>query len=120
MAVENVPGALVDVCSDCGGVWVDWLDGEVASVARRAARRAHGHSRAPGALQGACPGCGQELYADRYEPEGPEVFRCGGCAGTFVPRASLGPLGRARSAGPANGTPALTRALDALREWLLG
>jgi Zn-finger nucleic acid-binding protein len=108
MRVEPTSMAEVDVCDACGGMWVDWFDGELhalaveAEMARvergtplpqppldpNAAARAHAKH---------CPRCSQllgaELYrfADARDDElvaGVELFRCSDCAGAFVPRGS--------------------------------
>lgn len=103
MRCEAVPSAEIDVCDACGGLWVDWFDGEVHTVAAEAeaarAGRADapplGHARAGGSS--ACPRCARPLevelsrFTDATERElitGVELLRCPECAGSFVPRSS--------------------------------
>jgi Zn-finger nucleic acid-binding protein len=103
MRSEAIPSARIDVCDTCGGVWVDWFDGEVHSLAVEAeeARRARGERRsalhAGSLVTGTCPRCLVPLhaelraFADASESElvrGVELFRCSECAGCFVPRPS--------------------------------
>ncbi len=81
--------ASVDVCDDCGGVFVEWFDGEVSAALSGAAIPASPLAvRASG--DGNCPSCRVPLSSMPYpDPSGVVVARCGQCAGTFVPRASF-------------------------------
>lgn len=105
MRREPVPSAEVDVCDACGGVWVDWFDGEIHRLAAEAeaARLERGgqavrSTAAPGnGGTSNCPRCMRPLAPEHYrfndasEDElvtGVELFRCMECAGSFVPRAS--------------------------------
>lgn len=73
--------AEVDVCESCGGMWVDWFDGEVRKIAtetlrisepnlKAAAEAAPESEEKPPPSQesaiGACPRCSQHLVAERY------------------------------------------------------
>ena len=79
--------AVVDVCPDCNGLWVDWFDGEIATVAGSLDELppAHVASRATGT----CPLCATALVLLPYGDGAVEIFRCGECAGAFVPRRSF-------------------------------
>ena len=104
MSPEVVGDAEVDVCTSCGGIWVDWFDGELRKVARKVlASEADRASRlsAPSALServatGACPRCLRQLVAERYvvhapegdQPTGATLLRCEECAGAYVSRDS--------------------------------
>jgi len=104
MRCEAVPSAEVDVCDACGGLWVDWFDGEVHTLAAEAeAARVDRGTVPPGFTvparggSGACPRCQRALatelyrFADASDDElvsGVELLRCTECAGSFVPRAS--------------------------------
>src|SRR4051812_21090410 len=67
MTVEMLAEAEVDVCGACGGMWVDWFDGEVkrvatavlASESERASRPSAPTSslRNEAFATGACPRC---------------------------------------------------------------
>jgi Zn-finger nucleic acid-binding protein len=103
MRCETVPSAEVDVCDSCGGLWVDWFDGDVHTLAAEteAARIDRGtplptpNAKAGGS--GACPRCiralGPEHYRFRDASDdelltGVELLRCSECLGSFVPRSS--------------------------------
>lgn len=103
LRAEVVPSAKVEACDTCGGVWVDWFDGDVRTLAveAEAARLARGDrpSLVPAGTEGSgdCPRCqarlGNEVvrFADALEAElvgGVEILRCAECAGCFVPRSS--------------------------------
>lgn len=90
----------VDVCTSCGGIWVDWFDGEVrqvtaealggeASPPRPSIERA---SRNEAIAIGACPRCTRQIVAERYKVEGQatgaDLLRCEDCLGVFVTKSS--------------------------------
>jgi Zn-finger nucleic acid-binding protein len=92
------------LCDACGGLWVDWFDGELDAIAieQEAARVERGtplpsRPSQPPAGPGTCPRCtrplGPELFrfSDATEQDlitDVEVLRCPECAGAFVPRGS--------------------------------
>lgn len=104
--------AEVDVCESCGGLWVDWFDGEVRKIATETLRISSPDLRedAPppshASALGACPRCSKHLVAERYvmtspvsrgegrtslvpgKETGAELLRCEDCMGAFVTRAS--------------------------------
>lgn len=102
MRQEPVPSAEVDVCDHCGGLWIDWFDGDIPTLAveAEAARVERGTPIPSGpavAGNGICPRCTRALQADTFRfPEATpedlidhvELLRCADCAGSFVPRAS--------------------------------
>jgi Zn-finger nucleic acid-binding protein len=104
MRAENTQSAEVDVCDACGGMWVDWFDGDVQSIAIEAelARVERGTPLPPALGEKppspkCCPRCSQILSAELYRfadarddelVSGVELFRCADCAGAFVPRGS--------------------------------
>lgn len=102
----------VDVCPACGGIWVDWMDGDLRTVSERLAALPPG--RDVDELAAGCPVCRQAL--DPGELLGAIIHRCGSCAGTFLPRSSLTPL--AGAAPVREKDPLLTRLLEALGRWL--
>lgn len=93
------PVALVDLCTKCGGVWLDWEDGDFTELARRVP--AAPGRELPREGPGSCPRCHTPLAVELFQGTA-EVLRCGDCAGAFVPYASIGPI--------AAGTPAEARA----------
>lgn len=90
----------VDVCAACGGIWVDWFDGEVRQVTAEALGAApipprsetDRPSRNEAIAVGACPRCTRQLVAERYELEqqatGADLLRCEDCLGVFVTKSS--------------------------------
>ena len=93
------PAALVDLCTKCGGVWIDWEDGDFTELAR-----AIPPARAreiPRGGPGRCPRCNLPLAAEMFL-ESAVVLRCTECAGAVLPYASIGKI--------AAGTPADARA----------
>lgn len=99
MTTESVAQAEVDVCAACGGVWVDWFDGELRKVAAALVRGAGARAsqppterRAPNeaVATGACPRCTRQLAAERHAVAGTSVdlLRCEDCVGVFVSRSS--------------------------------
>jgi Zn-finger nucleic acid-binding protein len=90
--------AEVDVCDACGGMWLDWFDGEVRALATETLRvsspdlaaDASRKSSEPDAL-GACPRDHKQLVPERFVVPGQataELLRCEECMGAFVARAS--------------------------------
>lgn len=102
MSPEAVKDAEVDVCTSCGGIWVDWFDGEIRKVARVVLASEADRASRPssplgeGAATGACPRCLRQLVPERYvvhapdgdQPTGASLLRCEECAGAYVSRAS--------------------------------
>lgn len=88
----------VDVCTACGGIWVDWFDGEVRKVTTEALRAAppvappERTSRNEAVAFGACPRCTRQLARERYaidgQATGAELLRCEECMGVFVSAAA--------------------------------
>lgn len=78
--------AIVDLCPDCNGLWIDWFDGEIASVAAGVGGLPPAH--VPTRAGGACPVCAVPLALAPYGDDAVDILRCGECAGAFVPRAS--------------------------------
>ena len=76
MTIEVLEEAEVDVCGSCGGLWVDWFDGEVKRVAAevlagekvRLSRPSDPTSglRNEAFATGACPRCARQLAVERY------------------------------------------------------
>ena len=79
--------AVVDVCTECHAVWIDWFDGDIATVASDIevvktipVRVSDKHP---------CPRCRTELVSERLYQTGPYVYRCADCSGVLVPSAVL-------------------------------
>jgi Zn-finger nucleic acid-binding protein len=116
-ALEATPAgaAEIDVCPRCGGLWFDWTDGDLASLARKTTRETVGAHGAPGdaAGDGACPRCRDPLGDDTVR--GIKVARCGACAGAFVTRAAAEQI---VAAHPAPEGPRHIAFLDRVATWV--
>src|SRR3954447_26652042 len=76
MTIEVLEEAEVDVCGACGGMWVDWFDGEVKHVATEVLAGESSRASRPSAptsslrseafATGACPRCTRQLAVERY------------------------------------------------------
>ncbi|NUP12294.1 MAG: zf-TFIIB domain-containing protein [Polyangiaceae bacterium] len=114
---EQIRRALrIEACSACGGMFIDWLDGEVREVVNRVATPPAASEQHDGdAGDGACPRCGIALHSESIGDPTADILRCGSCAGAFV---SLSAFRLLRSAEDENDgsadDPILTRVLDAL------
>ncbi len=108
MRKGHTASAELDECAACEGLWLDWFDGEIHTVAveHEAARLERGTplsgpasrpSAPPEPASTSCPRCTRPLVVELYrfvdakEKElvtGVELLRCPECAGAFVPRGS--------------------------------
>jgi Zn-finger nucleic acid-binding protein len=113
LAPETVGEAVIDVCPACGGIWVDWFDGDLDEMVRGAPTAAAG--RGEGAGKGECPRCSLPLADERYLEGRTEIQRCGECAGAFVPRDAAKAIVEGGSAPPA--PDALSRLAAVLQRW---
>jgi Zn-finger nucleic acid-binding protein len=91
MEMRPAGDAIVDVCPTCRGLWLDWFDGDTLAVtelalplSRRPTPAAAGDPK--------CPRCTQPLAQREHDAGGPAVWRCGECAGTFLPRDTVDAL----------------------------
>jgi Zn-finger nucleic acid-binding protein len=91
MEMRTAGDAMVDVCPTCRGLWLDWFDGDTLAVTELAlplSRRAP----APASGDPKCPRCTLPLAQSEHAAGGPVVWRCGECAGTFLPRDTVDAL----------------------------
>lgn len=116
-ALEPTPAgeAEIDVCPRCGGIWFDWTDGDLASLARTATRSTSsgGAPTSDASGDGSCPRCRDPLGDDTVR--GITVGRCGSCAGAFVTRAAAEEIVAAHS--PPDG-PKHATLLERVAAWL--
>ncbi len=79
--------AVVDVCTECHAVWIDWFDGDIATIASDVqvvkTIPAHVADKHP------CPRCRTELVSEKLYNKGPHVMRCADCSGVLVPSVAL-------------------------------
>lgn len=122
-SIESAASA-VDLCGSCGGVWMDWEDGDFTALARKVPSTTTRVMPANG--PGPCPRCNCALAVEVFLDTA-EVLRCGECAGAFMPHASIGKIAActpaaAREDGRENVGEATLwqRAAAALREWMKG
>ena len=89
MQLQETSASALDICADCGGVWMDWFDGNPIATAKTLDAHAGARPAKPGAWH--CPECRVPMTHSRYptESDGAWVARCGTCAGTFVAAAEL-------------------------------
>ncbi len=119
---RQVGDAVIDVCAQCGGIWVDWFDGDLVTMVRGAppVRGATPPVEGAPSTGAQCPRCRRTLEGERYLESRAEILRCGECAGAFVPRSSVGAL--VELAPPAQAPKAahdpLTRLAVVLQRWL--
>ncbi|MEP7119689.1 MAG: zf-TFIIB domain-containing protein [Byssovorax sp.] len=81
--------AVVDLCARCGGVWIDWEDGDFTALARRVPPAPA--CELPTNGKGSCPRCNGQLAVEVFLDVA-EVLRCTDCAGAFLPYASIGKI----------------------------
>lgn len=74
----------VDHCANCGAFFFDYQDGEPSALARMVGELSGQRSvPTPGDTPYSCPRCRKAMVLRPYL-EGPLVFRCGSCLGTFA------------------------------------
>jgi Zn-finger nucleic acid-binding protein len=120
---KQVGEAVIDVCPTCGGIWVDWFDGDLVAMVQGAPRAggARGGEAGGGGNGGetSCPRCRQELHPEQYLESRAAILRCGDCAGAFVARSAarmLIAIQPGRDKDPEK-PDALTRLIAVLRRW---
>ncbi len=84
MEQRHVAEAIVDVCPQCKGLWVDWFDGDLGTVARDTAPLSIPTETAV-RTPSACPRCHSTLAVDPHRA----TWHCAECNGVFVPRAQF-------------------------------
>jgi len=76
----------VDVCDQCGGVFLEFFDGEPGALAREVTqhlRRRVSPLRVGGDPY-ACPDCRRHMDVHPYLDVGPNLARCSGCMSMFA------------------------------------
>lgn len=118
--VEQLHGGVhVDVCNDCAGVWIDWMDGELEHVGAKVPLPSRATAAGSGG-DGGCPLCATPLEADAIGEV--SIARCGSCAGAWIAHPSLVALRAGISDDDTDIVPQdpfLTRVLDAIGRFLL-
>jgi Zn-finger nucleic acid-binding protein len=84
---QQVDDAVIDLCPACGGLWIDWFDGDLVDLTKRAPSDPGSPSQPSArAAAGACPRCRRPLDRERFIATVPEIHRCSECVGAFVTR----------------------------------
>lgn len=111
MIEQAITEAVIDVCDECGGVWADPEDGDIATVATQA-HVPELDEEAARSLPSTCPRCAGAMVP--WTAGGVTLGRCGACSGTFVPRNALD---TAMWLPPDAGAPPLS-AMEGLVRWV--
>ena len=109
----------VDLCDSCGGVFLEFFDGEPVALSRRLLPALHpARPEAPSVgNEPLCPDCRTPMVEQPYLRRGPSIARCESCMSVFATRAQLQELAGFRI--PDDGGAAPTWA-DAMAERLAG
>ena len=88
--------AQIDRCAACGGLFLEFFDGEPSALSREL--REHGDTGARPARHPshplACPDCEAPMVRRAYLGEGPELARCESCLAVFLAPDQVAALAR--------------------------
>ncbi len=88
VAMERAKGqGAVDLCDQCGGVFLEFFDGEPVDLSRGVVEHVKRFAVASGPgdqLDGVCPDCQKSMVVQRYLEQGPRIARCDGCMAIFA------------------------------------
>lgn len=76
----------IDLCDRCGGVFLEFFDGEPAHLSREIREHLE-HHHTPlrvGGVPFACPDCERLMDVHPYLDEGPSIARCNRCMALFA------------------------------------
>ena len=118
MESRAIDDGAIEVCPDCKGLWVDWFDGELTHIAEETAPLSLPTRPVPEGEALACPVCQRTLGRERHAAGEAWIWRCGDCAGSFVPRGSFESLVSADEPSPPSAPSPLVRLIAALRALL--
>jgi Zn-finger nucleic acid-binding protein len=83
--VSGQESARVDHCEQCGGVFLEFFDGDPGDLSRGVLERMLAHSGDhPFRADPPCPDCEIPMVQSRYLDTGPAVARCSRCMGVFA------------------------------------
>ena len=82
--------AMIDHCAECGGVFLEFFDGDPGELCRGVLARAleHAGENNPPAWP-TCPDCQLPMAPQRTISGGSAIARCNGCMGLFATPAQL-------------------------------
>jgi Zn-finger nucleic acid-binding protein len=77
--------AEADACAKCGGIFLEFFDGEPTAISRAVVQR-DALSRSGAAFEGElrCPDCATPMVRKAYLGHGPELARCEQCLAVFL------------------------------------
>jgi Zn-finger nucleic acid-binding protein len=87
--VSGNESARVDHCEQCGGVFLEFFDGDPGDLSRGVLERMLKHSGDHLRANPRCPDCEIPMVQSRYLDTGPAVSRCGRCMGVFATLSQL-------------------------------
>lgn len=78
--------AEVDRCAVCGGLFLEFFDGEPSAISRELRASSDLDTTRASAPRGplACPDCDEPMVRRAYLGEGPELARCETCLAVFL------------------------------------
>jgi Zn-finger nucleic acid-binding protein len=107
----------IDLCDQCGGVFLEFFDGEPAGLSREITAHLTGFD-SPLRVGGAppsCPDCDRHMDVYPYLGEGPNLARCNRCMAVFATPEQIRALSNFRIIEDAPSW--AERALAAVRRW---
>lgn len=110
--------AEVDRCAGCGGLFLEFFDGEPSAISRGLReRRDLSEGRARGAHDAplSCPDCEAPMARRPYLGQGPELARCDTCLAVFLSPSDVEALARLELEPEARKDPSW---LERLLRWL--
>lgn len=89
-------GARIDRCPDCGGMFLEFFDGEPSAISRGLRGRSDLVGTPPSEPTESlfCPDCDGPMVRRRYLEHGPELARCESCLAVFLTPAEVEELAR--------------------------
>ncbi len=106
-------GQQIDLCSRCGGVFLEFFDGEPGYLARRVVRYypAGADTIEVETDDLTCPDCGTPMTSYHYLDQGPPIGRCDSCFAAFASPAQLRQLASMRFDDEPKDAPSLMQRL---------
>jgi hypothetical protein len=74
----------VDLCDSCGGVLIDFFDGEPSALSRQITEHIERFEDSMLPASGACPDCTRPMTEHAYLGNGPVLARCDSCMALFA------------------------------------
>jgi hypothetical protein len=116
LADGDIEGTVtVDLCAQCGSVYLEFFDGEPSNLVRAAlgSGAMPEHPRQRAVEPPVCVDCEETMQLEPYMQAGPEVYRCGSCMSAFAVPSQVRALARYFFEGRAEGS-----FMDGIVKWL--